>query len=149
MSIKDTRLKLKSLRSLKYVLPSLSVNLYHRRLVGALTIFFKVFHQVQHPLNSRLPPSFIPQRLTRRALTLNSCALTSLRCSNQFSRCFIPSLIEIWNSLPENVVNAESINVFKKEVNILLWLCFIYIYFWYFCICVNILAFCFFLIVFV
>ena len=120
MSAADSHLRLldRSLRSINFVLPNLLIDLSHRRLIGALSMLFKICYNAQHPLHVRLPPPYRPLRLTRRILTLNSCALMPVRCStNQFSRCFIPSLVECWSSLPESVVGADSVDVFKRGAN--------------------------------
>ena len=59
-----------------------------------------------------------PQRITRQALTQNSQCLVVERClTHQFSRTFVPSSVHLWNSLPDDVVVASSVDVFKYRLN--------------------------------
>lgn len=120
MSAADSHLRLldRTLRSIQFVLPNLLIDLSHRRSVGALSVLFKVFKNQQHPLHCRLPPPYHPFRMTRQVLELNTCALTHIRCkTNQFSRCFMPVLVERWSTLPESAVSADSVEIFKRVVN--------------------------------
>ena len=96
-----------------------NVSLDHRRLVAASCIFFKIFNNPDHPMHSRLPPPSNNMRRTRRAQRLNSRALISAlsRNSDQFNRSFLPSTIEIWNYLPQALVDSSNMNSFKRNVN--------------------------------
>ena len=123
MSAANCHLKLldRALNSIKFISPALSVDLDHRRMVGALSMFFKVFNTVQHPLHAALPDSFNPVRMTRFALNLNDLAVNFMNVSTtQFSRCFIPALIKTWNVLPNDIVQSRDITLFKSRVNVFL-----------------------------
>ena len=120
MSAAESHLRLlnKALNSIRFLLPNLSIDLHHRRLIGALSMFFKIYNNQQHPLNPKLPSLYVPLRQTRRTVALNSCALVPMNCStNQFCRCFVPFIIEVWNSLPDFIVHSNSVNKFKYAAN--------------------------------
>lgn len=122
-SAADCHLKLldRALNSIKFILPALSLDLHHRRRVGGLSLLFKIINNTQHPLHSVLPEPFIPIRATRFTRSLNGLAMTPINVStSQFSRCFIPSLIAVWNHLPNEVVQSTHISAFKSRVNVLL-----------------------------
>ena len=95
------------------------LSLDHRRRVAALCIFFKIYNSPSHPMHSRLPPPVHIVRRTRRAQRMNSRALASALSPNtlQFNRSFLPSVIETWNTLPQNLVDAPSMDNFKRSVN--------------------------------
>ena len=120
MSAADCHLKLldRSLNSIKFILPDFSLDLDHRRLVGSISVFFKILNNSRHPLHSALPASFTPTRLTRYTESLNSRALNFVDTrTNQFSRCFMPSMVRLWNGLPDNIVNSGDLTIFKSRVN--------------------------------
>ena len=120
MSAANCHLKLldRALNSIKYISPALSLDLDHRRRVGALSIFFKVLNNRQHPLRSVLPEFFNPVRMTRFARNLNGLAINFMNVSTtQFSRCFLPSMITTWNKLPNEIVYSSNITSFKSHVN--------------------------------
>ena len=35
----------------------------------------------------------------------------------QFSRTFVPYSVRVWNSLPNEIVNASDIDIFKSKLN--------------------------------
>lgn len=120
LSAAESNLKLldRAFGQIRFLLPNLGINLAHRRLVGSLALFHKIYFNPNHPLHSKLPLAFQPIRLTRHALGLNDRAFTLVRCNtNQYSRCFIPSISEIWNSLPNELVNQQNSDIFKTGVN--------------------------------
>ena len=102
-----------------------NISLDHRRNVAALCIFFKIFNHPEHPMHARLPAPANFVRRTRRNQRLNSRSLRSALSPNsvQFNRTFIPSTIEVWNSLPQALVDAATMDSFKRGVNrhLLLW----------------------------
>ena len=119
-SAADCHLKLldRALNSIKFIIPLLSVDIFHRRLVSALCMLFKIYNNNQHPLFFKLPEQFTPARATRYTLDLNNLAMRRITTSTiQFSRCFIPSLIKTWNRLPNDIVHSHDINTFKSKVN--------------------------------
>ena len=95
------------------------LSLDHRRQVASLCIFFKIYNNPAHPMHSRLPPPANNARRTRRERRMNSCALASVLSPNtlQFNRSFLPTVIELWNTLPQSSVDALSMNIFKRSVN--------------------------------
>ena len=123
MSAAECHLKLldRAFNSVKFLLPDLILNLIHRRRVGALTMLFKIYNNVKHPLYFKLPPRLAPVRETRNTLLLNDCALTPVRHrTEQYSRCFIPSLLKIWNRLPNVIMQSDNVQQFKTRVNTIL-----------------------------
>ena len=120
MSAAGCHLKLldRALNAIKFISPSISLDLGHRRQVGALSIFFKIYNNALHPLHSLLPEPLNPLRMTRFTLNLNDLAMKFMRSNTtQFSRCFIPSLINKWNFLPDEIVHSKDISTFKSRVN--------------------------------
>lgn len=120
MSAADSNLRLldRAFRQIKFLLNDLNVNLDHRRMVGSLTLLYKIYNNTDHPLNQRLPGSFQPFRITRYSLRQNDLAFATRRHNtSQFSRCFIPSVCKQWNALPNNIVHAENSQKFKSLVN--------------------------------
>ena len=95
------------------------INLEHRRDVAASCMLFKILSNAEHPMQSRLPLPADPARRTRRAARMNSRAMVSALSPNsvQFNRTFLPHIIEIWNFLPQALVDASSIDTFKSNVN--------------------------------
>ena len=105
------------LRQVKILIPSLKIDLKHRRSVASLCMFYKIFSNDFHPVRLLLPGPYVPTRMTRHNSLLNSKALRPTKCeSSQFQRSFIPSCISTWNLLPEEVVNGP-IHKFKTGVN--------------------------------
>ena len=78
---------------IRFLLPDVNINLDHRRIVGSLSLFFKIFQNSSHSLHSRLPQLFNPNpiRNTRRTFNLNTLSFTPILCSTeQFSLSFFP-----------------------------------------------------------
>ena len=96
-----------------------TISLEHRRQVASLCLFFKIMNNPNHPMHSRLPGPANPLRRTRRAQRLNSRALVSALSPNsvQFNRTFLPSAIEVWNFLPQSIVDSLTMEKFKHKVN--------------------------------
>ena len=96
-----------------------SMKLEHRREVATSCLFYKILNNPDHPMQSRLPMPAAHGRRTRRAARMNSQALTSAMSPNsvQFNRTFLPHVIEVWNFLPQSIVDASNINIFKRSVN--------------------------------
>ena len=104
--------------SAKFFVPA-AVELEHRRTIAAVCILRKILNNTDHPMHSRLPGPAHAVRRTRRARRMNSLARVSAvsHNSSQFNRSFLPSAIEIWNFLPEELVNTRTMNSFKSKVN--------------------------------
>ena len=120
-SAAETHLRLldRVFNQVKFLLPSLNINLRHRRMVGSLSYLFKIFSNVSHPLRSLLPEEFRSSRITRGSQAMNAAAFSVVHCrTTQFSRCFVPDTCKRWNSLPDNIVNSKDIEAFKSRVNL-------------------------------
>ena len=104
--------------SARFLVP-VDVNIEHRRNVAALCVLFKIMNRPEHPLHSRLPGPAVQARRTRRALQMNTQARISAlsRSSSQFNRSFFPCVIEIWNFLPQGLVDSQTMDSFKHNVN--------------------------------
>ena len=108
----------KNLRAIKFLIPDLSINLWHRRAVSSLCILHKIFHNENHPLHRELPALYAPRRVTRGALSVNSRAFAPFRFNtNQYARSFILSTTELWNELPNSVVESVDLQKFKLGAN--------------------------------
>ena len=66
-------------------------NLAHRRKIGGLSLLYKIYHTVDHPMNGYLN-HFVAARSTRASTALGELALVIPRCrTDQFSRSFVPA----------------------------------------------------------
>ena len=80
--------------------------------------FFLITNNVHHPFHSGIPALAISQRNTRQTVNQNDHCFVVSRCSTeQFSRTFVPYSVRVWNSLPNDVVNSSSIDIFKSKTN--------------------------------
>ena len=93
-------------------------DLAHRRQVASLCMFFKIFHNGDHPVRSHYPSLFVPTRLTRRAAALHDFVLLAPRCKTvQYSRSFVPACVALWNGLDSSVFDGSNVSSFKSLVN--------------------------------
>ena len=98
--------------------PSIDVNLRHRRLVGPLSYHFKLSADKSHSLYHIIPNYYQSNRVTRYSSMVNSRPFSLDRCrTKQFSRCLIQSTCRVWNTSFEIIVNSMDINAFKLLVN--------------------------------
>ena len=119
-SAADSHLKLldRNLNAIKFLIPDLHTNLWHRRSISSLCMLYKIFHNPEHPMHSDLPNLYRPLRYTRGALNANSLAFSFVRFNTaQFSRSFIPSMTRLWNELPSQVVESLKLQSFKVGAN--------------------------------
>ena len=99
------------LRSLK--LPSLA----YRRLRGDLIEMYKIVHEIYDPLSTK--PLFKID--TTNKLRLHCYKLIKTRVNTtMFQNFFTNRIITPWNSLPEEVVTASSLNLFKNKLDLCL-----------------------------
>ena len=113
----NLRLLERILRSMSFIVPNLNLNLDSRREVSGLSTLFKIFKNHEHPMNVKLPDSFVPGRFTRFSASLNRYSFQSVRHNtNQFSRCFLPYSCRLWNQLPDSVVEVDGIIKFKAAL---------------------------------
>ena len=120
MSSSDSHVSLldRSFRNIKFIIPDLNIDLSHRRKVSIMCILYKIYNNERHPLHYRLPGPIQCVRPTRYNTNLNNKAFHIDRyLTNQFSRSFIPYSTNLWNTLPQDVVSAENVEVFKRKIN--------------------------------
>ena len=67
----------------KFLIPDLDIDLWHRHSVSSLCMLYKITHNSDHPLNSKLPNLFQPARVTRNAINANSLAFSIVRCNTE------------------------------------------------------------------
>ena len=116
----DSHLKLldKVMSSIKFILPSIHVDLWHRRKVSSLCLLHKMYYNAKHPLNLSLPALAVFARNTRLATAANSITFSSIRTqTNQCARSFMVATTKLWNGLPCAVVESSELQTFKKHVN--------------------------------
>ena len=93
-------------------LPSLSF----RRLRGDLIEVYKIVHNIYDPITTnKLLTQISASSTTRQS---NSIKLFKKGTNkNKYKNFFTNRIINIWNDLPNQIVNAESLNVFKNRVD--------------------------------
>ena len=119
-SAADCHLRLldRAFNSVRFLLSELDLDIEHRRDVGALCILYKIVYDVDHPLHNHLPNFYRPARVTRYSESMNSMAFDINRLStSQFSRCFIPRICRLWNTLPSDIVTTPTLDNFKRLTN--------------------------------
>ena len=99
------RLKLLNLPSLEF-----------RRMRGDLIEVYKIIHAIYDPVTTdKLFTKVSGHSTTRKSNNLN--LLKKRTNFNTFSYFFTNRITNIWNSLPSDVVNAKSVNVFKNKID--------------------------------
>ena len=97
---------------------SVSCDLWHRRKVASLSVFFKIDRLVDHPVIGLFPAQYVLRRPTRGALAANSRSFEMPRSRTvQFSRSFVLSCVRLWNGLYESVFAGEGIGAFKTSLS--------------------------------
>ena len=97
---------------------SVSCDLWHRRKVASLCVFFKIASFVDHSVRGLFPAQYVLRRPTRGALAAHSRSFEMLRSrTEQFLRSFVLSCVRLWNELPESVFAGEGVGAFKTSVN--------------------------------
>ena len=98
------------LRALK--LPSLS----YRRMRGDLIEVYKIIHNIYDPkTTSKLFTKIPDTSITRKHNSLN---LTKFRANkNPYKFFFTNRINNIWNKLPNHIVNAKNLNIFKNKID--------------------------------
>ena len=96
----------------------ISYDLWHRRKVASLSVFFKINSLVDHPVRGLFPAQYVLRRPTRGALAAHSRSFEMHRSRTvQFSRSFVLFCVRLWNGLHESVFAGEGLSVFKTSVN--------------------------------
>ena len=87
---------------------SVSCDLWHRRKVASLSVFFKIDSLVDHPARGLFPAQYVLRRPTRGALAAHFRSFEMPRSRTvQFSRSFVLSCVRLWNGLHESVFAGE------------------------------------------
>ena len=91
-------------------------SLQYRRLRGDLIEVYKILHNVYDPVTTKTLLTKIPTTsVTRKSNTLN---LTKRRTNKNAYKYFFTNRINtVWNSLPNDIVNAKSLNIFKNKID--------------------------------
>ena len=115
-SASDSHLRLldRAFNNIRFFLPDLTLDLEKRRNLACLAMLYKILHNTDHPLHSKLPQFAMPTRITRQTVRQNDRTFVLSRCNTtQYSRCFVNSSIKIWNDLPNDIVLADNQTRFK------------------------------------
>ena len=84
-----------------------------RRYYHCLCLFYKI----TNGLTPAFLSSLIPDQPQHRYNLRNATGIPTLPCrTNRFSESFIPATIKLWNGLPENVRQSETLNIFKQTL---------------------------------
>ena len=98
-----------------------NLSLWHRRRVAGLTILYKVNSNSNHCLFSELPTASCWVRHTQAAAAALPLEFEVAKCrTSQFSSCFLPAPVRMWNDLPYIVFDTGTLDGFKDAV--ILWL---------------------------
>ena len=93
-------------------LPSLS----YRRLRGDLIEVYKMVHKIYDPITTNKLLTRIPESsITRKSNSLNLVKKGTNK--NPYKFFFTNRIINIWNDLPEHVVNAKNLNILKNKID--------------------------------
>ena len=78
-----------------------------RRDVAGLCMFYKIYHNLSHPLNDVVFAPTRRLRHTRAAVLAHDFEVQLFRCRTaQFERCFVISMGKLWNSLSGEVFDS-------------------------------------------
>ena len=88
----------------------------YRRLRGDLIEVYKIIHEIYDPVTTKsLFTKVSSNSVTRKANSLN---LTKKRTNkNAYKYFFTNRINNVWNSLPNDIVNAKSLNIFKNKID--------------------------------
>ena len=89
--------------------------LKQRRLTSKLTMFYKIHHQeVAVEIPNHYVPSSTPSIKTRKKHT-EQYNIISTR-SDTYKHSFYPSVIPVWNQLPESFITSPTTPIFKNKI---------------------------------
>lgn len=74
LSAADSHLRLLD-RSIKFLLSDLNLDIGHRRVIGVLSVLYKIVTGILHPLCKFLPDFYQPARITRSSMTISSVTM--------------------------------------------------------------------------
>ena len=109
-----------TLARIKVLIPDLEIDLTHRRNVASGCMFFKIVNYSRHPVHKLLPRHYIPSRITRLSISMNSKAfdLDSIKSRTfHHQRSFLPSMARMWNRLSNDIVECTKVQKFKEKIN--------------------------------
>ena len=86
-------------------------SLEHRRQVSSITLLYKIVHN----LIDISPVDLIPDTRGHDQRFHHIYART-----NQYSNSFFPRSIRLWNSLPPDLIQQQSLQIFKHQLKLLL-----------------------------
>ena len=119
-SAADSHLKLldNNMNAIKFLIPNLKTDLSHRRQISSLCLLHRIYYAPNHPLHTSLPDLTHPVRITRQTDVANSITFAIQRHrTSQYTRCFIPATVKVWNTLPSVVVESVDVQKFKVGAN--------------------------------
>ena len=119
-SAADSHLKLldNDMNAIKFLIPNLKTDLSHRRQISSLCLLHRIYYAPNHPLHTSLPDLTHPVRITRQTEVANSITFAIQRHrTSQYTRCFIPATVKVWNTLPSVVVESVDVQKFKVGAN--------------------------------
>ena len=95
---------------------SLGLSLNHRRLVGGLSVFYRLLSSLAPPALSAICPHHIS---TGRSRSANNPLLVKLPKSRITAHLhsFIPLFSRLWNKLPHSILSHSSLQAFKTAVH--------------------------------
>ncbi|KAI8492756.1 hypothetical protein Bbelb_293530 [Branchiostoma belcheri] len=85
----------------------------HRRKVGALTLFHRMYHrEASALLNDLVPKHKEVRRVTRQSKSHHENTLVvPVSHTNNHVRTFVPTTVRLWNSLPREIAKIRDIPV--------------------------------------
>lgn len=86
-------------------IPSLSL----RRKISQLSLFHKLYYKFPHLRDT----IFLPPNRTSHRLFNNLSVQRLHGTTKAFNKSFLPTAIELWNALPEQIVNEQDSNKFR------------------------------------
>ena len=93
---------------------SVSCDLWHRRNVASLCVFFKIDSLVDHPVCGLFPAQYELRRQTRGSLVVHTRSFEMPRFrTSQFSHSFVLSCVRLWNGLHELVLAGEGLSALQ------------------------------------
>ena len=96
---------------------SRSYDLDHRRMISCLSMYHKFYFSGDLSVSSLIPGPLLLARATRFAERQHDYAVAIPQChTSQFQRCFILFTSQLWNSLPEEVIQIGISKVGLKYI---------------------------------
>ena len=91
-------------------------DIFHRRSVAVMCMFYKIRCNPVHPLNGALPGPYVPVQVTRGALVVHRYSYAPPRCRTlQYTRTFIFFSVSLWKDLANPVFDGVRLAGFKSR----------------------------------